>query len=117
MNEILSTIKKMLGIVVDYEAFDVDILVNINSAFATLNQLGVGPEEGFSIVGKTEQWTDFVTDEKLLNSVKMYVYYKTRLGFDPPTNSFVVEAIKNSIQELEWRLNVAAEGGKANADK
>lgn len=111
MNEILSTIKKMLGIVVDYEAFDTDIMININSAFATLNQLGVGPKEGFGITGPTEQWTDFTTDKRLLDSVKMYVYYKTRLGFDPPTNSFLVEAIKNSINELEWRLNVAAEGG------
>lgn len=114
MDSVLTTVKQMLGITKDYTAFDIDIIVHINSAFMTLNQLGVGPEEGFTISGDKEAWNSFTRDPKLLEMSKLYVFYKTRLGFDPPTSSFVVEAIKNSIRELEWRLNVAAEGGKTN---
>ena len=39
-NSILRTIKKMLGLDLDYEAFDVDIITHINTALMTLQQLG-----------------------------------------------------------------------------
>lgn len=119
MNEsILTTIKKMLGIVEDYEAFDEDIIVNINTVFMTLNQIGVGPEEGFAITSKHSKWSDFIKEDKKLESVKTYIYLKVKLIFDPPSSSFVLESMKNNIAELEWRLNVQADsnktGGEAN---
>lgn len=111
MNEsILTTIKKMLGIEENYEAFDTDIMVHINSVFMTLHQLGVGPRKGFSISGTRETWGNFISrDKNLLNGVKTYIYLKVRLLFDPPTNSFTIEAINRQITELEWRLNHQAE--------
>ena len=110
MNEsILTTIKKMLGIEASYDAFDTDIIVNINTVFMTLTQLGVGPETGFSISGEYERWTDFTGSLKTFESVKTYIYLKVKLVFDPPTNSFVLESMKREITELEWRLNVQAE--------
>lgn len=106
MNEsILTTIKKMLGIEEDYEAFDTDIMVHINSVFMTLHQLGVGPRKGFSISGDRETWGRFVRNKMILNGVKTYIYLKVRLLFDPPTNSFTIDAINRQIAELEWRLN------------
>jgi len=99
----------MLGIEDSYEAFDTDIIVNINTVFMTLTQLGVGPETGFSISGKFERWTDFTGSLKTIESVKTYIYLKVKLIFDPPTNSFVLESMKREITELEWRLNVQAE--------
>ena len=109
MDSILTSIKKLLGIAEDYEEFDTDIIIHINTALSKLNQLGVGPEEGFSIKDKTSVWTEFLADAKNLESVKTYVYLIVRLVFDPPQSSAVITSMENTINQLEWRLNVAAE--------
>lgn len=109
MESILTSIKKLLGIAEDYEAFDTDIMIHINSVFMILTQLGVGPANGFRITGKYETWEEFVSDGIVADAVKTYVYLKVRLLFDPPTSSAVMDAINRSISEYEWRLNVAAE--------
>ena len=44
-----------------------------------------------------------------MEMVKTYVSKKTRLIFDPPTSSSVMEALKGIISELEWRLNVSVD--------
>jgi hypothetical protein len=103
---ILNTIKQMLGIPVTDTAFDQDIIVNINSAFMVLNQLGVGPEAVYSIQDSTAVWTGFTTDIATYSAVKTYIYLKVRLVFDAPGTSFHLDSIKNQILELEWRLMV-----------
>ena len=108
MDSILTSIKKMLGIIEEDESFDIDIIIHINTAFSTLTQLGVGPKEGFVIRDKTTLWTEFIDDIRLEN-VRSYVYLKVRQVFDPPTNSAVLDAISRQISELEWRMNVTAE--------
>ena len=109
MESILISIKKLLGITEEYDQFDPDIIMHINSVFMILTQLGVGPAEGFSIEDDTAVWTDFIQDIKKLESVKTYVYLKVKLVFDPPLSSAVIESMNRLINELEWRLNVAAE--------
>ena len=109
MESILTSVKKMLGIVEEYEHFDADLIMHINSVLSILTQLGVGPSEGFSIKDKTATWNDFLSDSKNLESVKSYVYLKVRLIFDPPLTSSVSEAINRMISELEWRLSVTAD--------
>lgn len=104
MESILITIKKLLGMTEEYEAFDTDVITHINSAFFTLYQLGVGPQEPFSISGDQEQWTDFSPNISKLESVKSYVYMKVRLIFDPPQSGQVLQSYERQIQELEWRL-------------
>lgn len=112
---ILLTVKKMLGIAEEYHAFDLDIIIHINSAFLTLNQLGVGPDKPFQIIDETEIWSDFV-DTSEIPGIQTYIYLKTRLVFDPPTNSFLVDAIQKQIAELEWRMNVQVES-RVNEEK
>lgn len=107
-NSIFLTVKKMLGIAEEYHAFDLDIIVNINSVFLNLNQLGVGPIDPYQITGEDETWDDF-QGETIIPGVQSYVYLKTRLLFDPPTNSFLVDNIQKQIAELEWRMNVQSE--------
>ena len=104
VDSILTTIKKMLGIESNYTAFDSEIVAYINSALMSLTQLGVGPETGFSIEGSAEVWTDFLGDSKTMEAVKTYIHQKVKLIFDPPTSSFVVDAINRNLLELEWRL-------------
>ena len=109
MNDsILTSIKKLLGITEEYEHFDQDIIIHINSVFMILNQLGVGPLNGFSITDKTAVWSDFISEGANLESVKSYIYLKVRLLFDPPTTSAVMESMNRMISELEFRLNVSA---------
>ncbi len=109
---ILASIKKLLGIEEEYDHFDPDIIMYINSAFMSLNQLGVGPKEGFRIEGADDIWEDFMTQRVDLEGVKACVYLKTRLIFDPPQMGYLVDAVKDQIKELEWRLNIQIEGGE-----
>ena len=112
MESILTSIKKLLGIPEDYAIFDVDIIIHINTVLFTLQQIGVGPVEGFSITTDEQTWSDFLGDDlQKLEAVKTYMYLKVKMAFDPSTSSFVLESYKRMADELEWRLNVKAETG------
>lgn len=106
MESILTSIKKLLGITKDYPYFDTDIIIHINSVFTVINQLGIGPKEGFVISGDNETWSDFISEPKICEVVKTYMYLKVKLLFDPPQSSSLIEAINKSISEFEWRLSV-----------
>lgn len=109
MESILTSIKKLLGIEEDYTHFDTDIIMHINSVLSILNQLGVGPSEGYSIKDASSTWDEFITDSTRLDLVKTYVYLKVRLMFDPPSSSSAIESMKQLISELEFRIIVAVE--------
>lgn len=109
MESILTSIKQLLGITEDYEHFDQQLIVHINSVLMVLTQLGVGPPEGFLIRDKIATWDDFITTGQTLELVKTYVYLKVRLLFDPPSSSVVMDSTNRMINEFEWRLNIAAE--------
>lgn len=114
MNEdsILLTIKKLVGLDAAYDAFDEDIIIHINYVMLILNQLGVGPDEVYSISGYDDTWDDFLGDDPDLESVKSYIANKVKLVFDPPTSGGAMDALKNVIDESEWRLNVQVDPGK-----
>lgn len=109
MDSILASIKKMLNIDPDMDAFDTDIIIHINSALGILTQLGVGSNTGFSIKDNTSLWSDFIGDENNLEMVKTFIYMNVRLGFDPPSNAFVVDSITKQLEELKWRISVQAD--------
>lgn len=109
MESILTSIKKMLGIGEEYAHFDADIIFHINSALMTLNQLGVGPADGFFVSTDEQTWEDYLGESKKLEAVKSYIYLRVKLLFDPPANGTLVEAMNTQIAEFEWRLNVQAE--------
>ena len=100
---ILTSIKKLLGITSDYEHFDADIIMHINSVFMILMQLGIGPADGFSISDDSAVWSDFLSDATWLEMVKSYVYLKVKLIFDPPQSGTVLGSIEKIISEFEWR--------------
>jgi len=109
-DSILDSTKKILGLEATYTAFDLDILTHINSVFSDLQQLGIGPIEGFAIEDAAAEWDDFLEGNLLMNSVKTYMYLRVRLLFDPPTTSYLISSLKEQQQALEWRLNVIREG-------
>ena len=110
MDSILTSIKKLLGITAEYKQFDPDLIIHINSVFLILKQLGIGPEQGFSISGEYETWDQYLPEgSENFEAVKSYMHIKVKLLFDPPTSSAVMEAMNRMASEYEWRLNVEAE--------
>lgn len=108
-DSVLNSVKRGLGVGTDYDPFDAELIMHINSVFSTLHQLGVGPEDPFSISGESDVWSTFIGENKTIESVKTYVYAKVRLIFDPPTTSYGIQAFEKMCTEFEWRLNVEAE--------
>lgn len=108
-DSILKSVKKILGIEAAYTVFDIDIITHINSVFATLNELGLGPIDGFMITDDTSVWQDFLEGDAKLNSVQSYMYLRVRLLFDPPSTSYLITSLQEQAKELEWRLNVVRE--------
>lgn len=109
MESILTSIKKLIGITDEYEHFDADIIMHINSVFMILTQIGVGPSTGFRIKDDVAVWSDFIPEDDLrFECVKSYMHMKVKLLFDPPTSSAVIESMNRMVSEFEWRLNAAA---------
>ena len=114
--KILSSIKKLLGLNDGVTVFDTDIVIHINTVFANLTQMGVGPQDdegkniGFKISTGNEVWGEFTDNDILIENVKTYVYIKVKMVFDPPTSSALIDAYNAQAKELEWRL-YTQEGG------
>ena len=107
MTSILTTIKKMLGIVEECEDFDVDILANINAALFVMYQVGA-ISEPLSVSGNSTAWSDLQCDAASIPLVEQYVYLKTKIGFDSASlSSATMDSINKQILEYEWRLNVS----------
>ena len=108
-NSILSSTKKILGMDASYTAFDLDVITHINSAFSTLNQLGIGPADGYMIEDATPTWDAFFGTNKKYNSIKTYVFFLVKLAFDPPSTSYLITAMEKQKSEHEWRLSLVRE--------
>lgn len=110
-DSILQSTKKYLGIDTGCDSFDMDVMLHINSVFAILYQIGVDSAKNARIEDPSTKWDDiFSEDDGLLRLIKDYVYLRVRVIFDPPTSSFVLEAINKQIAEYEWRIQIEAEG-------
>lgn len=102
---IMLTVKKACGLQPEYEAFDEEMIMDINSVFFILYQRGIGSDSIFSISDDTSKWSDFMDDDRVA-IIAPYVGYKVRLMFDPPQNSTTNESLKDKVNELEWRLSI-----------
>jgi len=100
-------------------SFDLELVSCINLALNNLTDVGIGPKEGFEIKGSSETWADFIGENKpIFNRVKKYVELETRLLFDPPTSSYVLEALQKKADEALVRANwtVDDQSGKERED-
>lgn len=112
---ILNSIKHLLGIMSDVTAFDADIIIHINAAFAILASMGVGPSTGFKITSASEVWNAFLSqctpgEPALYEDVKSWMYMKVKLMFDPPTNSPLLDSYNRLIKEIEYRMYTQSGG-------
>lgn len=107
MGSILEDIKKLLGLVKEYDAFDQDIIIHINTVLSNLTQIGVGPVNGFVVTGYDQTWANYFNGEASANQlqqIKTYIFMKVKLIFDPPQSTTVIESYKAISSELEYRL-------------
>ena len=108
-SSILTSVKNFCGIDADCADFDTIILGHINAVLSIVTQVGAGLESGLYVTDDSTTWSDFIGNDPKLSMVRSYVECKVKLIFDPPTNSAVLESMKELIKEFEWRLNVAAD--------
>ena len=106
---ILDSVKKVLGFDPSYTAFDLDVIMHINSVFSDLNDLGIGPTDGFSITDNSSQWSAFLGSDLTLDRIKTYMFLRVRMIFDPPISGFAIDAMKKQIEQFEWRISVKRE--------
>ena len=106
---ILKTVKTLLGLDDESDAFDDEIKLHINGVFLTLKQLNVGPTTGYFLSTGDETWEEFFGTDPVIELVKNYVYLKVRLVFDPPSSSFVLDAYTKQSTEMEFRILVEAD--------
>lgn len=115
-DSILESVKKLINAEGD-EYFDTDLIIHINTIFSVLQQMGVGPEEGFSIDDKKSTWDEFTEDEPIFNMVKTYMAIRVKLFFDiASSNSYYITQLQAEADELEWRIREAAENIRRNQE-
>ena len=103
INSILDSIKDLLGIDSEDKSFDSALIMHINGAIMITHQLGVGPR-GYKIQNRDNVWSELLLNRTDLEAVKCAIYYRVRLIFDPPQNSFLVNSINEQIKEYDWRI-------------
>lgn len=105
-DSILDSVKKMCNVAEDDPSFDQDLILYINSALMTIMQEWHGMDHAFRVVDGSDTWDDLLADDTDFEGVKELVGLKVRMVFDPPSNSSVMQALKDEIQNLEWRLYI-----------
>lgn len=100
---IVRDVAGLLGVEENAEYFDSEIISSISNALLSLQQIGVPVSQ--TDVNATTTWSSVLDAEGGILPIREYVRLKTRLLFDPPTQTALTEAIKSSILELEYRLN------------
>lgn len=113
MNEdvIIDSLKDYLGIQKEDKAFDQDIILHTNNAFSVLYQIGIGQTKPMRISDSNETWVGLFSDyDKILDLIKEYTFLRVRLLFDPPQNASVMESLKQTISECEYRILMDMDG-------
>lgn len=106
MSKILDDVKTFLGLRNENE-FDAEILGHIGSALSVLSQNSVGAD--LEDLNSETTWDEFKNEEqkdqnkKMFASIKLYVYLKTKILFDPPAPN-AADTAKQVIDELFWRI-------------
>lgn len=110
-DSILNSVKKLIGPSQEYDYFDDDLIIHINTFLGNLVQAGVGTRD-FVLVDASQTWEDFLgSGHTHLQQAKTYVYLRVKAIFDPPSSSYALDAMTKAADELLWRLNVDVDPG------
>lgn len=105
MNQsILDSIKDVIGIDRRNTDFDRDLIIAINAVLFIIYQEGLS-DEPHTIKDNSSVWSDILHEDKSINLRTLITWagLKTKSIFDPPTSSALATALKDTIDELEWR--------------
>ncbi len=108
---ILKDIRAAVGLDIENDEFDVDLLMHINNAIGKLNQNGVG---NFLVVQNVNQvWNELqdpaqTEGNKYFHMIPLFITLSTKLLFDPPPPSSA-EYHASNIDQILWRLKIAYE--------
>lgn len=107
---IIQSTRNALGLPEEHSDFEDEVKLHISASLTVLNQNGIGVIP-FSLTDSST-WDDFFDESQVLgNEVKAlvptYVFIKTKLLFDPPSQLSTAEFYKEYTNELLWRLNAA----------
>lgn len=119
-DSILQTTKKLLGVAPSITDFDPDVLSAINASMFTLKQLGVNAKEGVMVYDESTTYQEVFGEDNPdldISAIKQYIYCCTRLIFDPPQASSLLQALQEQKKELEWRLRLSAEHRKCEFEE
>lgn len=108
-DSILLTVKKLCNIAPDCEHFDIDLIADINSVFASLWTMGLGTTP-FLVTGTTESWSDIPNAFGATNILKVYVPLMVHKIFDAPTTTSVSQALNEVLDEYGWRIFEVLDG-------
>lgn len=108
-DSILDTTKRQLGLDLEDDSYDVELVMHINSIFFIFNQVGLGPKNGFSILDKDAVWSEFIGEDQI-HAVRTLMGLRVKLIFDPPDTGPMIAAIERVAEQMEWRLNIHMEG-------
>lgn len=105
-NTILGSVKRINNVAEDDKSFDQELIMHINTVLMTIMQEWHGMDHAFRVEDGTETWDDLLGDNTDFDGVKDLVSYKVKMLFDPPSNSSVLQSLKEQIDMLEWRLYI-----------
>lgn len=101
---ILDSVKDGCGMFEDSEDFEQRIISLTNAALDVCSfDLGAGVR-GFTVNDSTATWDDFLQDKSDLSLAKEFIVQSVALQFDPPASSTILQARKEQLEELKWRL-------------
>lgn len=109
MGSILGEIKEQLGLGAEAVGFNPELVLHINAVLSDMNQLGLGPDDGFEITGPDEEWEDFLGNDPRYNNAKTLMFLRIKMLFDPPQVGYLLTAYEKMIDKAEWRLNIQRE--------
>lgn len=113
-NSILGSIRKLIG---SDPYFDPDLIMHINTVFGMLQQIGVGPDDGFYIEDGSTTWDEYIDDTGVMNMVKTYMFLRVKVLFDSASeSSYLIDTYNKKADELEWRLNIEVDPKKGGDD-
>lgn len=105
---ILQDIKLGVGVSVESDEFDTEILLITNSVVSTLTQLGVTEATGL-VVREDTEWPTFASS--IIEAMtKTYIYLSVKKVFDPTASATIESSLGYYLRELEYRLLVETEG-------
>ena len=101
-DNVLNSVKKMIGVNLNDDYFDPELIIYINSILVIVYQLGM--TDSVKEINSDTTWSEIIDqDEKRFNIVKTYIAQKVKMKFDTPSGS-VKDVLTEDIKEQEWRM-------------